>query len=165
MNTKYLLETPFRWLRFNIAVPYILGPNVLDIGCHDSKLKEYLPKSVNYIGCEFDYSIFYSKKFDTIVLLAVIEHIEPSKLKKMFKMLSDHLYIKGRIVITTPTKKAKKILDILAKFKLLEPKGIEEHKYYLTKTELLNLGVSSGFKLYTYKLFEFGFNQLIVFEK
>lgn len=101
---------------------------------------------------------------DAVTLLAVIEHISNynfiiSEAKRILKR-------KGLIIITTPTKFAKYVLEFLSyKLKIVSPKEIQDHKQYFGKKELNLLLEKQGFKILRSNYFEFGLNMVVIAEK
>lgn len=89
------------------------GEKVLDLGCGNKKLKEFLPK-VEYLGVDvkkyngvLQHNLekglpkkIKKQKFDIIFMLEFLEHIENFKslLKECKKIMSK----KGRIIVSTP---------------------------------------------------------------
>ncbi len=86
-----------------MALPWIIGENIFDCGCCQAKLLEYKEKNINYVGVDFsdelidfnkrrypDHQFFRkdlnllnrkskflaNNKFNTIMLLAVLEHLK-----------------------------------------------------------------------------------------
>ena len=162
---------------------YATGDKILDFGCGYGKLATMLPEK-EYVGIDIDKKViesakevnaerknakFYSLdefenkncKFDTVVLAAVIEHLENpvQTLIKLQKYLQDG----GLMIITTPTPKANKILTIGSKFKLFSREALEEHQDLLNKSDFLRISKKIGLKLEHYETFEFGLNQLVVY--
>lgn len=137
--------------------------SVLDLGCGSCKLKNFLPKSITYLGVDFpkkgkDYGLNTSKKnkdivfwnlenslpvkikkkkFDVVFLLEVLEHIENFKtlLKECAKILKKN----GRIIITTPSNN---------RFITKEDKG---HIHCFRPTNFENLANEIGLKIKTIK--------------
>ena len=169
--------------RLKEITKYIAGNSILDFGCGYGKLASYLPDK-KYIGVDKDReaiesakminknnrnSQFYSinefgnkaDKFDTIVMAAVIEHID-DPVKVLINMRS---YLKkcARIIITTPTPLANKILNIGSRFKLFSKEAFNEHRSLLTHEDFIDISFKVNLKLEIYKKFEFGLNQLIVY--
>lgn len=102
------------------------------------------------------------KTFDTIVSLAVIEHISAKDVHDIFSRFKKNLNENGVIFLTTPTPVAKPVLEFLAAIGLLEKENIEEHKHYWTKRGLRGLAEASGFYVTNYKKFQLGFNQYLI---
>ena len=147
---------------------YATGDKILDFGCGYGKLATMLPEK-EYVGIDIDKKViesakevnaerknakFYSLdefenkncKFDTVVLAAVIEHLENpvQTLIKLQKYLQDG----GLMIITTPTPKANKILMIGSKFKLFSREALEEHQDLLNKSDFLRIS-KNWFKIRT----------------
>jgi len=109
---------------------------------------------------------FPSSNADFIVAFAFLEHLENPK--NIFKELLRVLRPGGKIILTTPTPKAKSILEFLSfKLKLISPREIAEHKNYFTKKDLLLLiPKNKKFNLeINHQYFEFGLNNLLVIIK
>jgi len=69
----------------------------------------------------------------------------------------------GRIIITTPTKRAKNILEFLShNLHVLSRREIEEHKRYFDKSDLLSFLKDSRIKRWKHCTFECGMNNLLV---
>jgi len=97
--------------------------------------------------------------FENVTMLAVIEHIENVKglLSECKRVLKDN----GRLIITTPAKRAKPILDIFSKIYLVDDRMISQHKRYYTRKTLKSL-LELYFKEVKVIPFQFGFNLLVV---
>ena len=172
-----------KW-RMNKIKKYLAGYKILDFGCGYGKLASVLTEK-EYIGIDIDKEIiefakvnnaerwnakFYSLDefenknytFDTVVLSAVIEHLDYPVQTLM--ELKKHLNDGGRIIITTPSPKANKILAIGSNFKLFSKEALEEHKDLLSKSDFLGISKEIGLKLEHYETFEFGLNQLVVYK-
>lgn len=189
MNTKdfNFIDMVIAGLRFRKIVDFIEKDEcILDFGCG---VKSFLLKKVGKkikLGVGLDYDVkngkqgnieyinfrynkklpFENKSFDKIFLLAVLEHIEVEKVEGLFLELKRVLKNDGKIVLTTPTPKSKKILEFLAyKIKLISSQEVGDHKKYYNKREILRLIKMSALKLTDYRLFQFGLNSLVVFKK
>jgi len=104
--------------------------------------------------------------FDKIFLLAVLEHIETKDVGVLFSEFSRILKNKGCIIITTPTPRCKPILEFIAfKLRLVAKEEVTDHKHYYILKEINDLAASSGLKVVSYKLFQFGLNSLYILEK
>jgi SAM-dependent methyltransferase len=192
------LEPFLRRFRFNQAIKYIKKNKplvLLDLGC-GPKIPFYFFAKKNkvifkkYIGVDplinknlIDKFVkegnililgkFLIKKIplsslsvDYIVAFAFLEHIENPE--NIFKEALRILKPGGKIILTTPTPKAKNILEFLSfKLKLVSPREIAEHKNYFTKEDLLSL-IPKNKKLHLkiiHQYFEFGLNNLLVIIK
>lgn len=167
--------------RLEAAKPYLRG-QILDFGCGSGTLSLYTD-SGNYVGVDQDIlSLEYARakfpnyrfldslpvpieSFDTIVSLAVIEHVsEPAE---FLKMLASYLSEESssRIVITTPHPSVDWIHDLGAKVGLFSKHANDEHEDLLDRNKLELVGAQAGLSLIEYKRFLFGANQLAIYEK
>ena len=161
INTSIYLEKFLQEYRFKMVKNYLIG-DVLDFGGNEGELKNLV--NGKYLVVNYDHSVMENKNFDTIVALAVIEHINFEEVFFIFKKFRKILNKNGIIFLTTPTKMAKPVLEFLAFIRLVDKENIREHKHYWTKKEIYHLANESGFKVKKYKKFQLGFNQLVVFE-
>lgn len=161
INNSMLIEKFLQDCRFKMAKPYLIG-DVLDFGGNQGELREFVKGK--YLVVNYDHSVMENTHFDTIVSLAVSEHINVPEVFEVFKKFKNVLNNGGRIFLTTPTKMAKPILEFMAYIGLLDRKNIHEHKHYWNQKEIFDLAEKSGFLVKEYKKFEIGFNQLAVFE-
>lgn len=162
INTKKIrLERFLQEYRFRVVRPFING-DTLDFGGNDGELMPYV--SGNYVLVNYDRSAMFGKIYDTIVLLAVIEHIEVDEVYKIFFEFKTLLKKGGIIFITTPTLFCMPVLEILSRVGLTSRENILEHKHYWSKKDLFKLAESSGFKVKKYRKFQLGLNQYAIFE-
>ena len=91
---------------------------------------------------------FKDNEFDLVVSLAVVEHLNNWDL-----CLNEFKRISKNVILTTPTRLGKPVLEFLAFLRLVNKEHIEDHKYYLKKEDFLEKG-------YCYKVFLFGMNSL-----
>ncbi|MDL5047210.1 class I SAM-dependent methyltransferase [Oscillatoria amoena NRMC-F 0135] len=166
--------------RFEAAVPHLKG-RVLDVGCGSGGLAEMIPSS-QYWGVDSDKEsidlahkkfpdhIFkyelptIDEKFDTIVALAIIEHL--SNPAGFLSDLACRLKSKdSRIICTTPHPSMEWIHLVGARLGLFSQHANEEHEELLDFKRLSDLGVSSNLRIQLYKKFLFGANQLIIFSQ
>jgi 2-polyprenyl-3-methyl-5-hydroxy-6-metoxy-1,4-benzoquinol methylase len=180
---KQPLLTP--WLhqkRTGIVKNFISG-NVLDLGCGPADLSEF--KGVeSYTGVELDNSrvlslkkkyqnhLFYcmnldrdefpdrKHKFDTIVMIAVIEHL--SSPNNILSQLPALLKKQGKLIITTPSPLGDRIHKIGANFGLVSKEAAEDHEHIYNEKELVDLLSKNGLKVHIYQKFILGLNQLVV---
>ena len=179
-----ILSPLLEFWRMKKAVPWIKG-SILDIGCGSGNLLKYLIKEINYLGVDIlDEAITKAKKvypthkfillkdveqfklsvgkYDTIVVLAVLEHLKNPH--SFIMELIDHLEEEGRIIITTPVPFSDKILHFGNKFGLFSQEAHEEHENYFDKSTLSSLISECALKELHYEKFEFGLNQIIIGE-
>ena len=160
LDSNKFIEKILQDVRFKKVIPYLKG-DVMDFGGNNGELKKFVKG--NYLVVNYDHSVMKGKTFDTIVALAVIEHIEFNEVFEIFKKFKQkYLKKNGRIFLTTPTKIAKPFLDLM---RLIGIKGDSiEHKHYWNKKEIYNLAEKSDFVVEKYAKFQLGFNQLAVFK-
>jgi 2-polyprenyl-3-methyl-5-hydroxy-6-metoxy-1,4-benzoquinol methylase len=161
INTKELkFEKILQDYRFRMVKPFLKG-DVLDFGGNDGELRKYVNGSYTIVN--YDRSKMFDNKYDTIVLLAVIEHIDVSEVHKIFKEFSGLLNKSGNIFLTTPTLMCKPVLEVLSRIGILSRENILEHKHYWSKKDIQKLASDNGFKVLKYKKFQLGLNQMAVF--
>lgn len=100
---------------------------------------------------------------DYVTGFAFIEHI-----KNPTQILNDSLRILkpgGKAIFTTPSARAKSVLEFLSfGLGLISKAGVREHKNYFEKNDLIGMVKTKGSFTY-HKYFEPGFNNLFVIEK
>jgi len=135
------------------------------VGYDVSVAKKDLPENIVLKMANLNKNIDNRKNyFDAVTALAVLEHVENPEafLRKIKKMLK----IGGRIIITTPDKKAKKILEFLSfRLRLISKDEVEDHKTYFDNRTLKGLLMKIGFKIIKLDSFEFGWNLFCVAQK
>ena len=161
IDSSMFIEKYLQNYRFKMVKPYLIG-DVLDFGGNEGELKKLVKGK--YLAVNYDHSVMKNKHFDTIVSLAVIEHIPFKDVPKIFKKFKKVLNKNGRIFLTTPTKIAKPILDFMAFIGIVDKENIAEHKHYWNKKEIYELAKKTGFAVKKYKKFQMGFNQFAVLE-
>ncbi len=113
-------------------------------------LERGIPQSINNINI--------------VTMLALIEHLyNPDViLKEVHRILK----MNGKVVMTTPTRFAKPVLEFMAfKLNIISREEIRDHKHYFSKDELISLLDVCGFKNIKVKRFQFGLNQVAIAEK
>ena len=70
----------------------------------------------------------------------------------------------GRVIITVPTLLVDKILNIIVMLRFLDGMSLEEHHGFLPD-ELPGIFIPEGFRLNNKRKFQFGLNNLYVFEQ
>ena len=162
INSSRLLEGFLQQSRFKQVQPYLNG-DVLDFGGNEGELKKLVKGSYTLVN--YDHSPMQNKTFDTVVALAVIEHIEVNNVYSAFKEFKYKVRPNGIIFLTTPTPLAKPLLEFLAYINVLDRHNIEEHKHYWTKDDIEKLAKENGFAVKKYRKFQMGFNQLAILER
>lgn len=178
-KTKYdgLLSPYLRNLRHRMALPMVSG-RVLDIGCADGYLAGFVSPE-NYVGVDADADavsearrahpdhVFLTndeleatERFDTIVILAVIEHVEDPE--GFLGRWCRHLEPGGRVVLTTPYARWEPVHGLAAKVHLTSPEAHEEHQTTFDEESLDALFTAVGLSTTVYKRFLFRLNQLAV---
>lgn len=157
--------------------PWLQG-RVLDIGCGSGALAEWCDKEA-YVGFDpdaasveiarrkwpdhkFVVQLPSSEKFDTIIALAVIEHLPDPK--RELGGWASCLAPLGRLVLTTPHRAFHKIHDIGAMLGVFSSSAAEEHEEMFDKGSLHRLAVECGLRPIKYERFLWGANQLFAVE-
>ncbi len=165
---------------------------VLDVGCGPAQILEYLSDpSIKYVGVDTNKSQInslrkkyaksqffwinvdqeklpdFNTKFDTVLLIAVIEHLKCPQ--KLFEEIASITNPSSKLIITTATPAGEHVHNILALFGLTSLEAIREHKTaahasYSYK-EISALVVPFGFTFDQCLKFEFGLNQVVCFKK
>jgi 2-polyprenyl-3-methyl-5-hydroxy-6-metoxy-1,4-benzoquinol methylase len=170
------LLSPFlRSRRLVVARPLLKG-RVLDFGCGTGQLASSVTPEA-YLGVDrdkasleiarqqfprhqFAESLPANSAFDTIIALAVVEHIQqPQHLLQQFKAL---LGPGGQIVLTTPHPAFEWAHEWGAKLGLCSADAAEEHETLLDAAAMQNLSRAVGLTLADSRRFLFGMNQLFV---
>lgn len=174
-------------LRFRKAMPWVRGKRLLDVGCSQGELLQWLPDVEDYVGVEGREDIcaharakhpqhqFINlyldkdnvtsldiKDRDTILMLAVLEHLEHPA--EVLAGLGRYLVPGGRIVLTTPSPLGKPILDVGSWFGFFMSE-MDEHHSYFSRKRLHGLCRQAGYRMLRLTSFEAGLNHLAVMEK
>lgn len=176
------LLSPFlRNKRIAAVLPYLKG-KVLDFGCGSGALAEYVSPE-NYLGVDIDDDSLQNaqrrfpdhtficvdslpdSKFDTVVTLAVIEHVPSpeSFLGQLGRCLNNGDL--ARVVLTTPHPKVDWVHGLGARLGLFSHAAMEEHETLLDKAALLRCGLKAGLEMVYFRYFLAGANQLAVYKK
>jgi SAM-dependent methyltransferase len=147
-----LFEPIARYWRLSIGIKEIEKNNpiiVVDLGCGPKKrFYDFAKKRKvifkKYIGIDqlinhtIKDTVSLSDNFaDYVVAFAFVEHIENPK-----KIMNEAIRIVkkgGKVIITTPSPRAKPLLELLAALNLISHREIREHKQYFDKKSLINL--------------------------
>ena len=176
-----LLSPYLKKKRLQAAASHLQG-RVLDFGCGSGGLAEFVQPDM-YLGVDMDeISIQQAKrkhplhtfvqkipadagKFEAIVALAVIEHVE--------KPAAFLVYLKGylsdspsaRMVITTPHPLVDWVHTVGSRIGLFSRHANEEHKDLLGLTQLRKTGATALLEMANYGRFLFGANQIAIYKK
>jgi 2-polyprenyl-3-methyl-5-hydroxy-6-metoxy-1,4-benzoquinol methylase len=180
------LEHILSEMRYKEAIPYIERGSILaDLGCgyqgnflkrisgmiklgvgYDVSVKsKNIPKNITLKASNLNKQIDNKKNYyDIITTLAVLEHLEnpESFLLKVKAMLK----IGGKVVITTPHRKSKPILEFFSlKVGVISKDEVKDHKNYFDEKTLGRLLTKTGFKIVKLHTFEFGWNLFCIGQK
>ncbi len=180
-GSEGLLSPWLRKQRFAAAEPYLHG-QVLDFGCGSGALAAFV-SSDRYLGVDMDEISLHQarlrfpehrfiselpqadEQFDSIVSLAVIEHVSDSV--RFLRTLAAHLNESegACLIVTTPHPAIDWIHGLGANAGLFSKQANDEHEDLLDHAKLEMAGTQAGLKLISYRRFLFGANQIAVFEK
>lgn len=161
--------------RIRAAIPHVRG-RVLDHGCGNGALASYVPPG-EYLGVDrderslalararyprhrFETELPPGLQFDTVVSLAVIEHVpDPTSL---LRSLGAALRPGGRIVLSTPHPRAEWLHDLGARFRLFSAHARDEHEQLLDRERIDVVARGAGLTVESFHRFLGGVNQLAV---
>ncbi|QQR93161.1 MAG: class I SAM-dependent methyltransferase [Candidatus Iainarchaeum archaeon] len=164
--------------RNGIAAKHVRGTRVLDMGCNSGYLRKFLPTGIEYVGVDvrppFGADFLYHQRgihdslhdlgtFDTIFLLATIEHL--TKITEALENLTPLLRKGGQLIITTPSPLGDNIHHMGSKIGLFSSAAADEHEKIFNLEELNALLKSVKLDVTTSSTFLFGLNQLVIGEK
>jgi len=89
---------------------------------------------------------FKNNYFDTVVMLAVFEHIDPNRLKFVLDEAYRVLTKNGVFIITTPSPWSDNILWFLSRVGLVSKVEIDDHKHALTSSTIKTILSQAGFE-------------------
>ncbi|MEN6308912.1 MAG: class I SAM-dependent methyltransferase [Anaerohalosphaeraceae bacterium] len=101
---------------------------------------------------------FEDRFFDTVTMLAVIEHIEPPAVAMLLSEVYRILRPGGRLMMTTPAAWTDALLRGLAFCRLISREEIDDHKDTFTQTKVKTCIAGAGFDTITTGSFECGMN-------
>lgn len=174
-QTDGLLSAWLQRQRITVARPFIRS-RVLDYGCGVGALAAVCHPD-RYVGIDedqaslkiarrrfpgfrFEESIPRSERFDTITLLAVLEHVaDPGGLLRSMKAL---LSGEGRLVATTPHPASRLLHAVGSAIGLFSRHAHRQHQQLLDYRALTALSAEAGLVIHEYRRFELGLNQLVV---
>ncbi len=171
-----------KW-RYSVAVPFIDdGCDLLDIGgfdgsflklvyekihsgvCIDPYLEEKNNGKIAFIKVRFDGELpFPDGSFNAITMFAVFEHL--GEQRKLIAAESYRVCKKGGVVLlTVPSSAVDTILKILMRMRLIDGMSTEEHENF-NAVATVGIFEGAGFQLKRWSKFQFGLNNLFVFQK
>lgn len=174
-GTQGMLSPWLRKQRILAAIPHMKG-SVLDVGCGSGALADHVAPA-DYLGYDVDaqsivvaistnpgyaftQSLPEDRFFDTVVSLAVIEHIpDPGT---FLATLAGRVRAGGRIIISTPNPRFEFIHHAGSMIGLFSHDASEEHVSLLDRKGLHDLASSLGLDVIAYRRFLMGANQLFV---
>jgi len=158
------------------------GSVVLDIGSDDGILfktnphikfgigidpnirEDYFTEKYKLIkGC-FPQSCPAGLSFDVIAMLAVLEHIPKNEQYAFAGECFNALKKDGIIIITVPSPRVDNILAVLKKLKIIDGMSLEEH-FGFKPGDVKFIFDTQHFSLLHHKKFQFGLNNIFVFQK
>ena len=161
--------------RIAAARPYLAG-HVLDIGCGNGQLAAWVEPDL-YLGVDrdgealsaareaFPHHVFAETmpeqgSFDTIVALALIEHLKQPQahLEAWTSLLAD----RGNILLTTPHKSFRFVHELGSRAGLFSRDAAEEHENMFDYRSLAGLAGQAGLRVVHYARFLGGGNQLAI---
>ena len=182
-----LLSKHIRDWRLEKAKPFIRG-DVLDLGCGSALAKtRFAPQIRHYVGVDRDEdhvkdlaeqfpdaefyardldedSLDFGSKFDTVLMLALIEHVFNQK--HLFGEVVASLKPGGRIIITTPTVFGNDTVHRIGSWLgLFAKSAVDDHIAIFNRKRLDILANEFGVHLAVYSKFELACNQLAVMNR
>ena len=184
-----MLEPVFRELRFGVALKDLKklldeSSVIFNYGCGpEAKFYSYLlDKNIRfkkYYGFDpllkkdildkkllitSDWNRIKTRKFDLITMFAVIEHLLYPDFD--FGPILRQLKGNGYLILTTPSKLAKPVLEFLSyKLGLVSRREIEEHQHYFNLLEIEYLFRKYGLIIMKNRLFELRMNNYVLLKK
>ncbi len=103
---------------------------------------------------------FENNYFESVTLLAVVEHLDPALMAKLFKEIYRVLKPEGMVILTTPAAWSDGLLKFMAQIGLVSAEEIHEHAYAYTLPLLGWYFGQAGFEMTKTKFgyFEFMLN-------
>lgn len=159
------------------------GSAVLDVGCHDGALfRAFADRITRGVGLDptldrsatigrfrfiagaFPSALEGDERFDAIMLLAVLEHVDPMELPS-WRDACERLLVPGGLVIATvPSPLVDNVLDVLTRLHLIAGMSVDEHHGF-DPAGVPSLLSSPSLRLIAQQRFELGMNNLYIFRK
>lgn len=176
-----LLSPYLRRRRIEAIRRYLDSPRILDYGCGIGVLADHVPPE-RYVGVDVDPDVVQTARelhprhrfehlgsfgddrpYDTIIALAVIEHLpDPGAFLRWARGLL--VPAGGLIVVTTPLPSLEWLHTLGGHLGICSSEGSQGHPSLLDRPAVERLGREAGLTMNRYERFLFGANQLAVFE-
>ena len=186
-ETEGLLSPLIRNIRLRQVAAQIRGGTaVLDLGCGEGYLRQFLPADCRYYGvdrvapssCErfSDFLVldlaaegswervrgWLPARPDYITCVAFLEHL--ARPGDFVSGCSRLLSRNGRFIGTTPHPRGRSVHEFLARAGICSRQGAEEHEKFLGRGDMERIAVDSGGVMSCYHQFLLGMNQIFVIE-
>jgi 2-polyprenyl-3-methyl-5-hydroxy-6-metoxy-1,4-benzoquinol methylase len=102
--------------------------------------------------------------FDAITMLAVLEHFPVAARAALAEGCRQFLKPGGKVILTVPAPRVDQILDVLQKLGFVHGMALEEHHGYEVR-QTPEIFSPPHFQLVCQRTFQFGLNNLFVFQK
>lgn len=186
-NLNGLLSRFVKGFRIRRALREMRGArSVLDLGCGLCEIVASIGGDVAYEGVERDRWMFEracrlypgrrfsdadlespdfqpARPADRILLLAVWEHLRDPE--GLLQRAAGWVTPGGRLILTTPSPSAHRLLEAGARLHLLSRNADEEHERLWTIEEIAAAAERTGWRVVRSRSFLFGANQLVVMER
>ncbi|MFM7063903.1 MAG: class I SAM-dependent methyltransferase [Actinomycetes bacterium] len=160
------------------------GSRVLDVGCRDGHLFEYLGDRLGE-GVGIDPEPLAGRDgaryrlltgwfpqdlpddvgtFDVITLVAVLEHLQPDAQSQLVADCRRLLNPGGRVVLTVPSKEVDQILKVLMAVRLVADDSVDQHWGFDARRLTAPLFERAGFSTLVHRKFQLGLNNLFCFQ-
>jgi len=180
-NSRINISLMLSRIRLKKAISFVKPGRVLDAGCGLGMLADLLPDGCIYVGtdmspeavralqdrghrayeCDLQHLFLPEEPFDSIVSLAVIEHLpEPGEfLTRCHRMLNDD----GVLVLTTPTPMGDRVHHLLQVLGIMG--SVDEfHVSTMSPANLRAVIEDAGYSVTHSRRFQLGMNQIAVAE-
>lgn len=171
--------------RHRVVRGYLTG-DILDLGCGTGLILPFVADRSRYVGVDMQESALrllrarfpdcrahrtdltdaaslsdvVRSRFDTITLLAVIEHLEEPL--TLLRGLDAFLKPRGRLLITCPSPFGDRVLRLANAVTDIAEGAPDPHIHVYSKRSLMALVLEAGLVPVEYRRFLFGLNQLLV---
>ena len=132
---------PFFLINSNFSEKYGINQEIID-----NELKDLNLRLFNQNICIEPDLPFIEEFFDVITMLAVVEHLSYNEAYNILKECYSLLQYYGILIITTLAYWSDTLLKIMAKFHIVSPEEIGEHKSTFNLQEIFNFLHREKFK-------------------